>query len=152
VLADVACLRQMIESYNGGNMAAVIEVPRERTKSYGILDIAEENGKLVKAKGLVEKPAPEDAPSTLSIIGRYILEPQIFDALEKQKKGSGGEIQLTDAMNSLIGSTDFYGYRFDGKRYDCGSREGYIEANIAFSLDRADMKERIKEMLKHYAI
>jgi UTP--glucose-1-phosphate uridylyltransferase len=152
VLSGKPCLAQMIEQYNktGGNMAAVMDVPREKTKSYGILDIAHSEGKLVTAKGLVEKPEPEKAPSTLSIIGRYILDPGIFDVLENQKKGSGGEIQLTDAMSSMIGKTPFYGYHFDGKRYDCGNRVGYIEANIAFALERADMKERVTEILQQF--
>ncbi len=152
VLSEKPCLGQMIEQYNktGGNMAAVMDVPREKTKSYGILDIENSEGKLVTARGLVEKPDPKNAPSTLSIIGRYILEPGIFDVLETQKKGSGGEIQLTDAMNTMIGKTPFYGYRFDGKRYDCGNRVGYVEANIAFALDRADMKDRVMEIMKQF--
>ena len=150
VLSERSCLAQMVEDYNGGNMAAVMEVPREKTKSYGILDIEKSNGKIVTAKGLVEKPEPKNAPSNLSIIGRYILDPSIFEVLEKQKKGSGGEIQLTDAMNEMIGTKKFYGYRFDGKRYDCGSQEGYIEANIAFALHRPDMKNRIMEILHSF--
>lgn len=152
VLAKTACLAQMIKAYSGGNMAAVMDVPRPMTKSYGILDIKDKNakGKLIAAKGLVEKPDPKDAPSTLSIIGRYILDPSIFSVLETQKKGSGGEIQLTDAMSSMIDEVPFYGFRFDGKRYDCGNREGYIEANIAYALDRDDMKDRVKEILKQF--
>ncbi len=150
VLADQPCVKQMVEAYKGGNMAAVMDVPRDKTKSYGILDIAHSDGKMVTAKGLVEKPEPEKAPSTLSIIGRYILEPGIFSVLENQKKGNGGEIQLTDAMSSMIGKVPFYGYRFDGKRYDCGSREGYLEANIAFALDRDDMKKDVHKILKQF--
>lgn len=150
VLSPKGCLAQMVADYQGGNMAAVMEVPREKTKSYGILDIAKENGKLVTAKGLVEKPDPKDAPSNLSIIGRYILDSSIFNVLENQKKGSGGEIQLTDAMNDMIKDQPFYGYRFDGIRYDCGSREGYLEANIAFALDRADMKDSVTKILKNF--
>ena len=150
VLSEKSCVAQMVDAYKGGNMAAVMNVPREQTKSYGILDIEKEEGKLVTAKGLVEKPDPKNAPSTLSIIGRYILDASIFDVLETQKKGSGNEIQLTDAMNSMIGTKHFYGYRFDGKRYDCGNREGYIEANIAFALDRPDMKNRITEILHSF--
>lgn len=152
VLSKRPCLAQMIEQYNksGGNMAAVMDVPRERTKSYGILDISESSGKLVKAKGLVEKPDPKDAPSTLSIIGRYILDSSIFGVLEKQRKGSGGEIQLTDAMSAMIPKVPFYGYRFDGIRYDCGSKIGYLEANIAYSLARDDMKKETQEILKQF--
>jgi len=153
VLSKEPCLAQMIKQYaqiNGGNMAAVMDVPRAKTKSYGILDVARSQGKLVSAKGLVEKPEPQKAPSTLSIIGRYILDPGIFDVLEKQKKGSGGEIQLTDAMNAMIGDAPFYGYRFEGKRYDCGNRVGYIEANIAYALEHPDMKADVKTMLKQF--
>lgn len=149
VLSDEPCLKQMVEAYDAapGNMAAVMNVPREHTRKYGILDIESENGKVVKAKGVVEKPAPEKAPSTLSIIGRYILQPSIFDQLEHQKTGSGGEIQLTDAMNDLIGHTDFYGYRFDGVRYDCGEQAGFIEANVAFALARPELREAVYDKL-----
>lgn len=150
VLAKRPCLAQMVRQYSGGNMAAVMDVPREKTKSYGILDIKSSKGKIVTAKGLVEKPEPKNAPSTLSIIGRYILDPGIFSVLEKQTKGSGGEIQLTDAMNAMIGGVPFYGYRFDGKRYDCGNKVGYIEANIAFALNNDDIKERVMEILQQF--
>lgn len=144
------CLKQMVEAYAkkpGINMAAVMDVPREKTASYGILKTDGEDGKLVKASGLVEKPKPADAPSTLSIIGRYILQPSIFDVLEKQAQGAGGEIQLTDGMSGMIGTTDFYGYRFDGTRYDCGEVAGYIEANVALALDRDDTKQAVREKI-----
>lgn len=154
ILADdlvhggVPCLKQMIEAYrDGANMAAVMNVPREKTASYGILKASDTNGKLVKAQGLVEKPKPADAPSTLSIIGRYVLQPGIFAVLEKQAQGAGGEIQLTDALNSMIGKTDFYGYRFDGTRYDCGEVAGYIEANVALALDRDDTRNAVRAKL-----
>lgn len=150
VLTKKPCLAQMVKEYKGGNMAAVMDVPREHTKSYGILDIKDSDGKIVTAKGLVEKPDPKHAPSTLSIIGRYILDPSIFDVLENQKKGSGGEIQLTDAMNSMIPKMPFYGFRFDGKRYDCGNKVGYIEANIAFALSHDDMRDQVLEILKQF--
>jgi len=152
VLSKRPCIGQLIEQYHetGGNMAAVMDVPRSMTKSYGILDIKRTQGRLVTARGLVEKPEPKDAPSTLSIIGRYVLDPSIFSMLEKQKKGSGGEIQLTDAMNSMIGKKPFYGYRFEGVRYDCGSKTGYIEANIAYALARPDMKDGVKAILKKF--
>ncbi len=150
VLAGTPCLKQMIKQYDGGNMAAVMDVPRDKTKNYGILDIAHSRGNVVTAKGLVEKPDPKDAPSTLSIIGRYILEPEIFDVLEHQKTGSGGEIQLTDAMNKMIGDVPFYGYRFEGKRYDCGHKVGYIEANIAFALASEEIRGQVKKLLKQF--
>lgn len=154
VLSDTPCLKQMVDHYDEapGNMAAVMNVPRDETRKYGILDISSEKGKIVTAKGVVEKPAPADTPSTLSIIGRYILQPSIFDQLEKQKKGSGGEVQLTDAMNDMIGTVNFYGYRFDGTRYDCGERAGYIEANVAYALASGDedLGERVRERLAPY--
>lgn len=150
VLADTPCLKQMANAHREGNMLAVVDVPREQTASYGILDIAEPTRateKLVKAKALVEKPAPAVAPSTLSIIGRYILQPQIFDILEKQEKGAGGEIQLTDAINTLGKTQDVYGFRYQGKRYDCGSLSGFIEANVAFALERADIGANVRAAL-----
>lgn len=150
VLAKSSCVAQMVKDYQGGNMAAVMDVPREKTKSYGILDIKDSNGKMVTAKGLVEKPDPKDAPSTLSIIGRYILNPAIFAVLEGQAKGSGGEIQLTDAMSSMIDKVPFYGYRFDGIRYDCGDRVGYIEANIAYALHNPEIKDQVQQILKNF--
>jgi len=149
--AKTGCLKQMIAAHAAiptANLAAVMEVPREKTASYGILKLEEEKGKLVKASGLVEKPKPADAPSTTSIIGRYILQPSIFAALENQARGAGGEIQLTDALSKLIGETDFYGYRFDGTRYDCGEVVGYIEANVALALDRGELSAALKEKLK----
>jgi UTP--glucose-1-phosphate uridylyltransferase len=152
VLSKKPCIGQLIQQYEktGGNMAAVMDVPREQTKSYGILDVKKTEGNLVTARGLVEKPAPKDAPSTLSIIGRYVLDPGIFDVLENQQKGSGGEIQLTDAMNSMIGKTPFYGYRYEGKRYDCGNKTGYIEANLAYALARPEMKDDVLAMLRGF--
>ena len=151
VQASTPCLKQMMDAYTGGNMTAVMDVPREKTASYGVLDIESEEGRLVKARGLVEKPAPENAPSTLSIIGRYILDPSIFEKLGQHKVGSGGEIQLTDAMASMIPDCDFHGYRFEGTRYDCGSKVGFLEANIAYALERDDMRDRMQAMLNRYS-
>lgn len=150
VQSKTPCLKQMIDMYSEapGNMAAVMHVPKEHTNRYGILDIGEENGNLVKAKGLVEKPAPADAPSTLSIIGRYILQPSIFAQLEKQKTGAGGEVQLTDAMSDMIGDVDFYGYKFEGTRFDCGVQAGFIEANVAFALEREDIRDSVLRRVK----
>ncbi|MCW5772518.1 MAG: UTP--glucose-1-phosphate uridylyltransferase GalU [Rhodospirillaceae bacterium] len=144
VLADTPCLKQMVDAYNrvGGNLVGVMDVPREHTRRYGILDVDKDDrreGGMVAIKGLVEKPAPEEAPSTLSIIGRYILQPEIFALLEKGERGSGGEIQLTDAMARMIGSGPFHGFRFRGTRYDCGDKAGYVAANLAFALERPDL-------------
>ena len=153
ILAKPGCLKQMMETYQetGGNLVAVEDVPKEHTDRYGILDVVEDNGKIARAQGLVEKPNPADAPSTLSIIGRYILQPQVFDQLDRQEKGAGGEIQLTDAMARTIGDVPFHGFRFEGNRYDCGNRLGFLEANLAFSLDRDDMRDGVVEMLKKYS-
>jgi UTP--glucose-1-phosphate uridylyltransferase len=150
VQADVPCLKQMMDAYRGGNMAAVMDVPREQTRNYGILDVLQDNGKSVLAKGLVEKPAPEAAPSTLSIIGRYILDSDVFEQLEKHRKGSGGEIQLTDAIAAMLPETTFTGFRFEGTRFDCGNKAGFLEANIAFALEREDMREDVLALLKKY--
>ncbi len=154
VLADRPCLAQMMEAYQEtcGNLVAVEDVPREQTDRYGILDVAKDGGRLVEAKGLVEKPAPEDAPSTLSIIGRYILQPAVFAELERQEPGAGGEIQLTDAMARTIGTIPFHGLRFEGTRFDCGSKAGFLEANIAFALERPDMAAATADILRRYAM
>lgn len=147
--AKAPCLKQMVKAHvNGSNMAAVMDVPREKTASYGILKLGAKKGKLVQARGLIEKPAPKAAPSTTSIIGRYILQPSIFDVLETQRKGSGGEIQLTDALNGQIPDVPFYGFHFDGTRYDCGEVAGYIEANVAFALQRKELNDTLKKKLR----
>lgn len=153
VLAKKGCMSQMIETYNqvGGNIVGVMDVPREQTASYGILDVKSDDGKLVDIKGLVEKPKPENAPSTLSIVGRYILQPQVFDHLASFEKGAGGEIQITDAMAKLIGNQPFHGLRYEGQRYDCGSRIGFIEANIAFGMEDPEIGEQVRELIKKFA-
>jgi UTP--glucose-1-phosphate uridylyltransferase len=153
VLADAPCLKQMTDAYNrvGGSVVAVIDVPRDQTRKYGILDVAKDDkreGALVAIKGLVEKPAPEEAPSTLSIIGRYILQPEIFEHLRKGERGAGGEIQLTDAMARMIGKGPFHGYRFRGTRYDCGDKAGYVAANLAFALERPDLAAAVRAHAK----
>ena len=149
VLADTPCLSQMLDAYRtvGGNLAAVMDVPIEHTGRYGVLDVGRDDGRLAEVKGLVEKPAPEDAPSTLSIIGRYVLQPEIFAKLEAQEAGAGGEIQLTDAMAELIGKQPFHGFRFEGTRYDCGDKLGFIEANLAYALARDDLSAETRSML-----
>lgn len=146
-------LKQMVECYNevGNNVIAVADVPLEQTNRYGIVDPESDDGRVVKVKAMVEKPAPENAPSRISITGRYILQPQIFDYLSNQKRGSGGEVQLTDAMESMLSKHPFYGLRFDGQRFDCGSKLGFLEANIAFSLSHPDMRKGVQEILKKFA-
>ena len=149
VLADTPCLKQMVEAHRevGGNMVAVTEVPRSRTDRYGVLEVGEDDGRLAEIVGLVEKPRPEEAPSTLGIIGRYILLPDVFDVLARTGQGAGGEIQLTDAMAGLIGRAPFHGFRFTGRRYDCGDRIGFLEANVAFALARGDLEADVRSML-----
>ena len=151
VLAKTPCLKQMVGAYNknGGNILGVMNIPRSQTASYGIVDIDKKNAfsdaRMVKTKGVIEKPAPKDAPSTLSIIGRYILQPEIFDILDKQKPGAGGEIQLTDAINRM---QSVYGYRFEGTRYDCGSIAGFVAANVAYALERPDTRTVVRNELQ----
>jgi len=152
VMAEIPCLKQMVEAYAqvGGNLVAVEEVPKEHTDRYGILDIAEDDGRLVRAKGLVEKPKPADAPSNLSIIGRYILDPAVFHQLDRQERGAGGEIQLTDAMARTIGPIPFHGLRFEGVRFDCGSKAGFLEATVAYAMQRPDLGDAMAEILERY--
>jgi UTP--glucose-1-phosphate uridylyltransferase len=144
------CLARMMSAYNevGGCMIAVREVPLEETKRYGIIDPISEKGGLIAAKGVVEKPDPSKAPSRLAIIGRYILQPEVFAELDKKELGAGGEIQLTDALASLIGRTPFHGFRFNGQRYDCGDKVGFLQANMALGLSHPDTAGPLKEILK----
>ncbi len=153
VQARTPCLKQLLDVYEekGGNVVAVMEVPREETRRYGVLKVGADDGRLAEVQGLVEKPNPAEAPSTLSIIGRYILQPEIFGFLADGQRGAGGEIQLTDAMARMIGRTPFHGLRFEGKRFDCGNRLGFLEANIAFALGRSEFHETIHAILEGYA-
>lgn len=141
ILGRRPCLVEMQEAYQevGGNLVAVQDVPIEHTSRYGILDIADDDGRLAAAKGLVEKPGPADAPSTLAIIGRYILQPEVFTELDRHERGAGGEIQITDAIAKTIGAVPFHGLRFDGIRYDCGNKAGYLSATIAFALQHPEL-------------
>lgn len=152
VQSKKSCIGQLVEVYNktGGNVLAVTEVPREQTGSYGILDVGKDDGKTVEVKGLVEKPDPKDAPSTLSVIGRYVLTADVLKHLAKLEKGAGGEVQLTDAMAKTIGHVPFHGYRYEGKRFDCGSKIGFLEAQIAFALEREELAPGVREFLTKY--
>jgi len=150
VIIGRPCLAQMMEAYEevGGNLVAVENVPRAETSKYGVLDIESDGGRLISVKGLVEKPAPEKAPSTLTIIGRYILQPEIFGHLTHAGKGSGGEIQLTDSLARLIGTQPFHGFRFEGKRYDCGSGLGLLKANVAYAMNDNGTGDHIAAFLQ----
>ncbi|MDP2700094.1 UTP--glucose-1-phosphate uridylyltransferase GalU [Thalassospira sp.] len=152
IQSDTPCMKQMIESYGrtGGNMVAVMDVPREETQRYGVLEVEGTNGRLVSACGMVEKPKPEDAPSTLSAIGRYILDPGIFETLETIPRGAGNEIQLTDALAAMIGKVPFYGYRFEGRRFDCGNKIGFLQATIAFALERPDLRDEMRAVVREF--
>ncbi|MDI3306334.1 MAG: UTP--glucose-1-phosphate uridylyltransferase GalU [Acetobacteraceae bacterium] len=152
MLCDVPCTAQLAEAYRetGGNVVAIEEVPRDRVNRYGVLDVAEDKGRLVSVKGLVEKPPPEKAPSNLTIIGRYVLMPEVIDALSEMERGTGGEVQLTDGMAKLIGRQPFHGLRYEGRRFDCGDKTGFLEAQIAFALKRPDMAPAVREFLARY--
>ena len=143
------CMKQMVEVYEevGGNIVCALEVAPEETRKYGIISPGAVNGKLTEVLGLIEKPAPGTAPSNLMIPGRYILQPEVMRVLENQARGAGNEIQLTDAMAQMIGTQPFHGFRFEGRRFDCGDKAGFITANIALALDRADIGPVVKDWL-----
>lgn len=143
------CTARLVEAHGrtGGSVLAVMDVPREHTNRYGIAAVEKEKNGLSEITGMVEKPKPQDAPSTLALIGRYVLMPEVFEYLDKKEAGAGGEIQLTDAMAKMIGISPFHALRYDGQRYDCGHRLGFLEANVAVSLHRADTAAETREML-----
>ena len=150
IAAEKPCLKQMIEAYEntGGCMVAAMEVPPSMASAYGLLDIEENMGSLLKIKGMVEKPEPEDAPSNLAVIGRYILTPSVLKNVGTLKKGAGGEIQLTDAIAMEVeNGNDVFGFRFDGQRYDCGSKSGFLQATIAFALARPELRDELMEFM-----
>jgi len=150
MIGSPGCMKQMVEAYEqvGGNIISVLEVPHEEVSSYGVIAPGKSSGNLTEVKGLVEKPKAEDAPSNLIISGRYILQPQVMRVLEGQEKGAGGEIQLTDAMAQMIGEQPFHAVTFEGRRFDCGSKVGFVEATIALALEREDMAADVGAMLK----
>ncbi len=149
---DKPCIGQLVEAHTetGGNVVAIEEVPMDRVNKYGVLDIDQDMGRLVSVKGLVEKPPIDQAPSNLTIIGRYVLMPEVIGHLAKMEKGSGGEIQLTDSMAKLIGHQPFHGLRYEGRRFDCGDKVGYLEAQIAFALARPEIAPAVRQFLNHY--
>jgi UTP--glucose-1-phosphate uridylyltransferase len=153
VQSSVPCLAQMIEVHGkvGGNIVAVMDVPKPQTNKYGILKPGRADGRLVAVEGLVEKPEPAEAPSTLAVIGRYILQPSVFEHLGRHERGAGNEIQLTDAMARMIGKEPFHGYRFEGRRFDCGDKAGFVEATIAYALRHETIGKEAREILRRFA-
>ena len=145
-----SCMKEMVDAYDGGNMVAVMDVPRDQTGAYGIVTPGKTHGQKVDIAGLVEKPMPADAPSTTAVVGRYIISPSVFDTLGLQEQGAGGEIQLTDALAKQIGTAPFTGLHFSGERFDCGSKVGFLQANIAFGLDNPDMADAMQEWLRDH--
>ncbi len=153
ISAETSCLKQMVDAHQetGGSMVAAMEVPSKKTSSYGILDVKEDMGSLVSVKGMVEKPEADSAPSNLAVIGRYILTPEVLKNLEKTEEGSGGEIQLTDAIaREIVEGRGVYGYRFQGERFDCGSKAGFLQATVAFALERADLRDELRLFLHEH--
>ena len=154
MIGQPGCMKQMVEAYNqlGGNLISVLEVPEDEVSNYGVIDPGQRGfgpgGALTEVKGLVEKPQRGEAPSNLIVSGRYILQPEVMRVLEHQGKGAGGEIQLTDAMAQMIGQQPFHAVTFAGKRYDCGSKLGFVEATLAIALERADMRDEVRAMAK----
>jgi UTP--glucose-1-phosphate uridylyltransferase len=146
MVGQPGCLAQMVEAYNkvGGNIICVQEVPPEKTASYGVIAPGARDGRLTEVTGLVEKPNPEDAPSNLAVVGRYILQPEVMRILASKETGAGGEIQLTDAMAKLIGQQPFHGLTFAGDRHDCGDKTGFVIANIALALAREDVAPAVR--------
>ncbi len=155
IAGETSCLKQMVDAYEdtGGCMVAAMEVPSSKASSYGVLDVREDMGALVSVKGMVEKPAPGTEPSNLAVIGRYILTPDIFKNLKNQSEGAGGEIQLTDAIATEISKGEnVYGYRFQGRRYDCGSKAGFLQATVAFALERDDLRDELAQYLEELIV
>ncbi len=149
MVGSPGCMKQMVEAYEqvGGNIVCALEVAPEETRKYGIISPGGVSGKLTEVLGLIEKPAPGTAPSNLMIPGRYILQPEVMRVLENQARGAGNEIQLTDAMAQMIGTQPFHGFHFDGRRFDCGDKAGFITANIALALDRSDIGPVVRDWL-----
>jgi len=144
-----SCLAEMVASYQGGNMVAVMDVPKSETGSYGIITPGADHGQLIEVSGLVEKPDPANAPSNIGVVGRYIIESGVFAQLGTQDRGTGNEVQLTDALARQIGKVPFHGFRFSGERFDCGSKIGFLQANIAFAMSRDDLAEPLASWIKN---
>lgn len=149
IKGDKPTLLELVEVYEeyGGNVVSLMEVPEDHTSRYGVVTPGETDGQLVEIKGLVEKPEPEDAPSNLAIVGRYILQPEVMGHLGLGETGAGNEIQLTDSMLKLIGESPFHGVKLSGTRFDCGDKIGFLEAGIAYGLDRPDLREELRSRI-----
>ena len=151
IAAEKPCLQQMVEAYQetGGSMVAAMEVPPEKVSAYGVLDVKEDMGSVVSVNGMVEKPPAGTEPSNLAVIGRYILSPNVLKTLDKKETGAGGEIQLTDAIaREITQGRGVYGLRFNGERFDCGSKAGFLQATIAFGLSRDDLRDELMDYLQ----
>ena len=147
LIFGTSCMAEMVAAYKGGNMVAVMDVPKSDTGSYGIVTPGEDDGRIVDVSGLVEKPDPAEAPSTIGVVGRYIIEPGVFTHLASQHRGASNEVQLTDALARQIGKVPFQGLRFSGERFDCGSKVGFVQANIAFAMSRDELASRLQNWL-----
>ncbi len=150
LLSATPCLREVVDLYQaeGGCALALADIPPDQADRYGIVSVAEDRGRTVIIDGMVEKPKPEEAPSSLAIIGRYVLQPEVFDLLRSQPAGVGGELQLTDSVASLVGTMPFHGIRYAGRRFDCGSKAGFLKANVAYALERDDLRDELSSFLK----
>ena len=142
------CLKQMVDHYRGGNMVALMEVPDEEVSRYGVISPGAQEGRMVEVRGLVEKPPLAHAPSRLAVVGRYLIEPGVFRELDRKERGAHGEIQLTDSLARRVSHAPFFGYRFEGERYDCGAKLGYLQANVAYGLARPDLSPDLMRWLK----
>ena len=152
VLSQKPCMAQVVDLYNelGGCIFALAEVPDAETNKYGIVDVAADDGRVIDIQGMVEKPEPAVAPSNLCIIGRYVLQPEVFSYLGRMERGVGGEIQLTDSLAKLINDDiPFHGLRFEGRRFDCGGKAGFLKASIAFALERDELRDELALFLKN---
>ena len=147
LILGAPAMAEMTSAYTGGNMVALMDVPASDTGAYGIITPGSKQGNLTEITGIVEKPSPDKAPSSKAVVGRYILEPKIFDELGKGRRGAGGEIQLTDALAARIGHAPFHGLNFSGERFDCGSKIGFLKANIAFGLARDELQGDLSQWL-----
>ena len=147
LILGAPAMAEMTSAYTGGNMVALMDVPASDTGAYGIITPGSKQGNLTEITGIVEKPSPDKAPSSKAVVGRYILEPKIFDELSKGRRGAGGEIQLTDALAARIGHAPFHGLNFSGERFDCGSKIGFLKANIAFGLARDELQGDLTQWL-----